>query len=245
MRSFFHADTERFSKQLRAMTITVLMPLAAICVFCVVNIILNLREGFDSGLILLLFLIIIGCVFVGMVFEFSAVYIIDQLRNRHSRYTYFDIVPSGLVYSLYAGEHYVWGDRVIYRRLYYVPFSEITAIERDKRKTPLSLTIKGNVREYLLHSDALGYHITEEGELTFDNWELDQRGFNQLTQVEVRRVFGRTKRLEQAINHYIEEYRNTPPKKAFNIAEHIAVKKHHRPKTSNPLLESPSFDRKW
>lgn len=244
MRSYFHADTERFSKQLRAMTVTVLMPLAAICVFCVVNIILNLREGLDSGLIGLLMLIIAGCVFVGTVFEFAAVYAVTRLRLRHSRYTYFDIVPSGLVFSLYAGEHYVWGGRVIYRRLCYVPFSELREVQRDK-KAPRSLTVRGGVREYLLHSDALGYHITEDGELTFDHWELNLRGYTELSQMEVRRVFGSTRRLERSVLHYWEQYKNTPPKKEFNIADHVAVKKYHRPKTSNPLLESPSFDRKW
>ncbi len=245
MRRYFHAATEHYSKLLKAMTITVLMPLAAICVFCVVNIILNLREGLDSGLILLLLIIITGCVFIGMVFEFSAVYIIDHLKQRHSRYTYFDIVPSGLVFSLYAGEHYVWGCRVVYRRLYYIPFEGLEAVERDKKKTPLSLTIKGKVRGYLLHSDALGYHITEEGELTFDHPELDERGFEELPQVEIRRAFGSTRRLERSVLHYWEEYKNAPPKKEFNIADHIAVKRYHRPKTSNPLLEGPSFDRKW
>ncbi len=245
MRAYFHADTARFSKYLKALSITVLMPLAAICVFCVVNIILNLRAGFESGFVTLLILIIIACVFVGMVFEFVAVYAVYMLKRNHSRYTYFDIVPSGMVCSIYAGAHYVWGDRVVYRRLYYIPFSSLENVVRDRKKTPLSITLKGEVREYLYHSDALGYHVNEEGELVFDNWELDNGGCKRLSQIEIRRIFGSTKGIERSVLHYWDVYKNTPPKKQFNIADHIAVKHYHRPKTSNPLLEGPSYDRKW
>lgn len=242
---FFHADTTKYRRRLKGTVITVVVPLLGICVFCTVNILLNYSSGAALSLRALMAAVIAGCVLVGTVTVFAAAYFTYKLIRRHSRFTYLDILPDGFVFSLYAGEYRRYSQQVILRKLYFVPFSGIKEIVRDGRNTPLSLTVTGEVRYYLCESDRLGYHVDEENHLQFDSAELNTRGFEKLDKLEISGWFGSTKRLERSLNYFLEEYRSIPEKKPFNISEHIPKKQKKRPVTSNPILEAPSYDRKW
>ena len=242
---FFHADTTKYRRRLKGTVITVVVPLFGICVFCTVNILLNYSSGAAFSLRALMAAVIAGCVLVGTVTVFAAAYFTYKLIRRHSRFTYLDILPDGFVFSLYAGEYRRYSQQVILRKLYFVPFSGIKEIVRDGRNTPLSLTVTGEVRYYLCESDRLGYHVDEENHLQFDSAELNTRGFEKLDKLEISGWFGSTKRLERSLNYFLEEYRSIPEKKPFNISEHIPKKQKKRPVTSNPILEAPSYDRKW
>lgn len=244
MRDFFHADTSVYKRRFKSLTITVLVPLFTTCIFCVVNIFLNLRSG-SREFVMLMLAIISGCVFTGLVFEFAALYFTEKLTRRHNRFTYFDILPKGMIYSVYAGEYIMYGKRVIMRRLYYMPFAGVTEILRDPKTNPHALTIKGDVRMFYLPSNELGYHINEEGELLFDHWELNDRGFTQLNALEIKKGFGSTRAIERSAKFYLEQFRNIPEKKPFNISDHIKIKHKKKPTTSNPLLEAKSYDRHW
>lgn len=247
MKSFFHADTDLYRKRLKSMMITVLVPLAAACVFCTVSIVLRLcAPSYDGSFPYFMMYLIIGCVFMGMVSAFAGCYITEKYIRRHSRYTYFDILPCGMVYSVYAGEHTIYEKRVIYRRLYYIPFAGVEEITRDPARAPHSMLIKGEVRCFLLPSDRLGYHIDEEGSISFDSWELNDRGFTELKSLEINDRIGNTKQAVRSALYYLEQFRSAPEKKPFNISDYVTAKKNKpRPKTSNPLLEAPQFDRKW
>ncbi len=245
MKYYFHAEVSHYKRRLKSLLIIVIMPLLTVCVFCTVNIVLHLptKESYEFALLMLL--IIVGCVAAGIGFTFAAAYFTDKLSKRHSRYTYFDILPCGMVYSEYAGEMVRFGKPEIYRRLWYIPFSHFTQTERDPKTDPCAIKIKGEVHGYFLPSKCLGYHITENGEIDFDNWELNERGFEITQSLEIKGRLGCTKQLEASINHYAEEYRNRPAKKPFDISEHIPKRSKKKPTTSNPVLEAPSFDRKW
>ena len=242
---FFHADTTKYRRRLKATVITVLVPLFGICVFCAVNILLNFSSGAALSLRVLMAAVIAGCVVIGTVTVFAAAYLTYKLTRRHNRFTYLDILPDGFVFSLYAGEYRRYSRQVILRKLYFVPFSGVKEIARDGKNTPLSLTVTGEVRYYLSESDRLGYHVDEENHLKFDSRELNERGFPRLDKLEITGWLGSTRKVEAALRHYLEEYRNRPEKKPFNIAEHITKKQKKRPTTSNPVLEAPSYDRKW
>lgn len=242
---FFHADTSKYRRRLKAIVITTAVPLFGICVFCVVNILLNYSAGASRGIILLMAAVIAGCVFVGAAAIFTAAYFCYKLDRRHSRFTYLDILPDCFVFSLYAGEFRDYSEKVILRRLYVVPFSGVEEISRDGRNSPFALNVRGEIRCYLCETDRLGYHVDEDDHMRFDSPELDERGFEKLDRLCIDGWFGRTKHLEKALNFYLEQYRNIPEKKPFNIAEHITRKQKKRPTTSNPLLEAPSYDRNW
>lgn len=244
MKYFFHADTEKYRRRLKSMIIIVFMPLFAVCVFCTVNLVMNLRVDTNREFLILMLSIIAGTVFIGMTFAFTAAYFTEKLKRRHSRCTYFDILPDAMVYSVYAGEFIRYGERVIYRKLYFIRFESFESVSRDLKTAPDSVTIKGEIREFLLPDRHLGYHV-ENGTTSFDHPELNERGFTLRSALEVNGRLGSTKRLERSINYYFEQYKNKPVKKPFNIAEHISRKKKAVPRTSNPALDAPRYDRKW
>ena len=240
-RCYFHADTKIYSDALRHTLTVVIIPLLAICIFCTVNLVLHYNSGFAK----LLIIIIAGSVLFGMIFTFSAVYIVDRKKRRHARFTFFDILPQGMVFSEYAGEFTRYGRPVILRRLYYIPFAGFESVSRDPKKTPRELTVRGDIRGFFFESDRLGYHIDEGGEMVFDTAILNIGMYDELSEVTVKKRFGNTKPLEAAILYYKEKFDNAPEKKPFNISDYVAVRRKPKPKTSNPALDAPSFTRKW
>lgn len=245
MRYYFHADTTQFLRRRKATLITVIMPLLAVCIFCTVNIVLHLPKDGNWDFVKIMLIVIVSCVAVGIITAFAAAYFTDKLCRRHSKYTYFDILPNGMVYSLYAGEFINGGKREIYRRLYYIPFSGFERAIRDPKTDPCALTIKGEVHEYLLPSRLLGYHVGENGEISFDNWELNTRGFELRRELLIKDRLGSTKTLERSVCHYAKLFAEKPEKKPFDISEHIVQRTKKRSTTSNPALDAPSYDRRW
>lgn len=241
-RYFFHADTSKYGERLRRLMIIVLVPIAAICVFCTIQMALNYR----SEVVRILLAIIGVCVLTGMVFAFSAAYIVEKRKRRHARYTFFDLLPSGMVFSEYAGEYVHWGSRVILRRLYFIPFGGLESVSRDPKKAPHDITFKGEIRAYFYESGRLGYHVNEDGAVEFDADILNWGMFETAAELTVKNRFGNTKRLERSVLYYLEQFRNAPEKKPFDISEYVAARRNKpKPTTSNPALEAPSFNRNW
>lgn len=240
-RYYFHAEVEGYSRKLRRIIIIVIAPILTVCVFCAVNIVL----GFSSDFARLSMWVIAFAVLAGMIFTFTAAYLTDKYKRRHSRYTFFDILPSGLVYSEYAGEFTRYGKRVILRRLYYAPFKGLESISRDPKKSTRELVIKGEIREYFEETNRLGYHVTEDGELIFDTLILNTNYFKSVDTLTIRERLGNTKRIERAALHYWEEFKKIPDKPPFDITKAIAVRKRKKLKTSNAKLEQPSYSRNW
>lgn len=245
MRQYFHCDTTVYKRRFKAVVAALLTPLIAACVFCAANVIFNMRSDGDRGFAIFMVFAVVGCVALGMIICFAAAYVTDKKSRRHARYTYFDILPHGMVYSRYAGEHMLYGERTIYRRLCYIPFAQLTAVSRDGKQSPSSITLMGEIREYFFSSDNLGYHIGEDGDICFDNAELNERFFEKRQKLVISGDFGNTRQLERSIQHYLELFRNAPAKKQFNIADHIAARRKRTLHTSNALLDMPSFDRRW
>lgn len=240
-RFYFHARTGKYKRNLRRAVIVVTIPVFMMCVFCAVVIVLN----FVPDLIPMMLMIIAFGVLTAMVFTFAAVYIADKLARRHSRFTFFDIVSDGMVYSEYAGEYKHYGKRTVLRRLYYIPFKTLESIDRDEKQSPYDITFSGGIREYLEDSDRLGYHIAEDGTLYFDTLPLNTRYFKQINKLKIHNRFGNTRKIEKSARAYWEAFRQLPPKKPFDITKAISVRRRKKLKTSNALLEAPSFSRNW
>lgn len=238
---YFHAEVRKYSRKLHRAVIVVITPILTLCIFCAIGIVLDL----SSDLIPLMLSIIAFGVLLVMVFTFAAVYITDKLRRRHTHFTFFDIVPDGMVYSEYAGEFVRYGKKIILRRLYYIPFKGLESITRDAKQSPLDITFKGEIREYLEETSRLGYHITEDGELYFDTAVLNTRYFKVIQELNIHSRLGSTRTLEKSARYYWEEFKQLPQKKPFDITKVISVRKRKKLKTSNALLETPSYSRSW
>lgn len=243
MKYFFHAETEKYTERLRHAMILVAISVFAVCTFCTVNIVLN----FGSDIVYLLLAVIGGFVLLGMIFAFSAVYITEKRKRRHNKYTYFDFLPKGMVFSEYAGEFVRFGDRIILRRLYYIPFDKLQSVSRNPKAAPHEIAFTGEIREYFLESKRLGYHVNENNDLEFDSFELNSRFFENIPRLVVKERFGNTKKLEKSVSFYLEQFKNTPEKKPFNISDYVSVQKRKKLHTSNPALEEPreSYNRNW
>lgn len=240
-RYFFHADTSKYGERLRRLLIIVNGPIIALCVFCTIQIVLNYR----SEIAVMLLAVIGGSVLLGMIFAFSAVYVAEKYKRRHARYTFFDFLPCGMVFSEYAGEYMSWGDRTILRRLYFIPFETLESVSRDPIKSPHDITFKGEMRLYFFESGRLGYHVAEDGSIEFDTDILNAGMFETVREVTVKNRFGNTKRLERSVLYYLEQYKNIPEKKPFVLSDFVAVRRKPKPTTSNPALEAPSYNRDW
>ncbi len=240
-RYYFHAEVGDYSRKLRRVISVVITPILTLCVFCAVIIFLSVNTDFFR---MLLWVIAFG-ILTGMIFTFVAVYVMDKYKRRHSRYTFLDILPSGLIYSKYAGEFTRYGKRVILRKLYYIPFKSLESVSRDPKISPRELVIKGEVREYFEETKRLGYHITEDGELIFDTLILNTNYFKIKSSLTIKEHLGNTRRIEHAVLHYWEEFKKIPERRPFDITKAIAVRKRKKPTTSNPKLEGPSYSRKW
>ena len=238
---YFHADVGQYSVKLRKLLVIVLVPMMALCTFCTVNIVLNYRSDFAKFLMIL----IAAAVITGMVFTFLAVYITDRIKRRHARYTFFDIIPYGMVYSEYAGEFTRYGERVILRKLYYIPFDKFESVSRNPKAAPHDISFKGEIREYFLETGRLGYHIDGDGKIEFDTALLNVGLYSTIPEITVKSRLGNTKRLEKSVLFYWEQFKSIPEKKPFNIADFVSERRRRKPKTSNPALEAPSFSRKW
>lgn len=238
---FFHADTSKYAEHLRHMLIIVNVPIIALCVFCTIQTVLNYR----SEIAVLLLAVIAGCVLFGMIFTFSAVYITEKYRRRHSRYTFFDVLPCGMVFSEYAGEYVHWGDRVILRHLYFIPFKTLESVSRDPKKAPRQITFKGEIRSYFQEDSRLGYHINEDGDIEFDTEMLNVEMFENIGEVTVKNRFGNTGKIEKSALYYLEKYKSIPEKKPFVLSDFVSVRHKPKPTTSNPALEAPSYKRDW
>lgn len=240
-RYFFHADTSKYGERLRHLLIIVNVPIIALCVFCTIQIVLNYR----SEIAVMLLAIIAGSILLGMIFAFSSVYISEKYKRRHAHYTFFDFLPCGMVFSEYAGEYVHWGDRVILRRLYFIPFETLESVSRDPKKAPHEITFKGEIRSYFCESSRLGYHVDEDGNIEFDAKPLNGGMFESIRELTVKNRFGNTKRLEESALYYLEQYKNMPEKKPFILSDFVTVRRKPKPSTSNPALEAPSFNRNW
>lgn len=241
MKYFFHAEISTYRQRLRHAMTLLTMSIFAVGIFCTVNIVLNL----GSDIVFLLLAVIGGLVLLGMITAFIAVYITEKYKRRHSKYTYFDFLPKGMVFSEYAGEFAHFGNRTILRRLYYIPFDKLASVSRDPKTAPHNLTFTGEIRAYFQETDRLGYHITEDNDLEFDSAELNTRLFEEIPVLVIKDRFGNTKMLEKSVNFYWEQFKNAPEKKPFNISDYVSVQKRRKLHTSNPALEAPSYSRNW
>lgn len=238
---YFHADLDKYTDRLRHILIIVIIPIIALCVFCTVNIVLR----FNSPLAVLLFAVIVGSVLFGILFTFFTVYLIDKLSRRHARYTFLDIIPSAVIYSEYAGEFVRYGERIILRRLYIIPFAALESVSRNPKEASHNITFKGKIRAYFLETDRLGYHVDSDGNIELDTGILNYGYFTELNEITVKNRLGNTKRLERSVLYYWEEFKNAPEKKPFDISQFVRARQKPKPKTSNPALEAPSFTRNW
>ena len=143
------------------------------------------------------------------------------------------------IFSRYAGEYSLRGEKTILRTVYVIPMKTFVSAQYDKKKHTLSL--KGDIREYMGDSETLGYHI-KKGEPDFDRWWLNTNGFKQRNELIIPPIFGSQKNLLRAIKIAKRRFDNIPPPKPYKFKEPDFVRR--RPK-ARPMPEGMTFNRNW
>ncbi len=239
MRWFYHFSPVRLRKKARNIILVTACFCAEICVAAFIVLFFNFLTARNYDVILQMLAIVCGAILLGMLVCFGAAMISWHKISRRSRYTYVDIQPRTLIYSAYAGEYTVSGERVIIRDIFYVSFeyfsgAQVAANEKD-------VIVTGKVRHYCMNSDNLGYHV-KDGGVVFDRELLNESGYESLEIMRIPCVFGNPERLCRAINEGRARFEEIPAPKPYVFKEADFIRRRAKPRT---MPEDFNYSRKW
>lgn len=212
---------------------------AEICVAAFFVLIFNFLTARNYDVIGQMLGIICGVILGGMGLCFFMAESVHKKIRRNSRFTYVDIQQKFLVFSAYGGEYRVSGEKIIVRDLYYVPFSALKSIEKDKNGR--FLTLGGEIRHYCMNSDNLGYHV-KDGDIIFDREWLNIGGFEQVQSVRIPAVFGKIAKLSGAVTEGYKRYIEAPKPKPYVFREADFIRRRAKPRV---MPEDFTYSRKW
>ncbi len=239
MRTFFHWNPEKLRRRERKLILVAAALCAEICVAAFFVLIFNVCTVPDRGVIFQTLSVICGALLAGLLFCLVTAAVCGRKIRLNSRYTYLDIQLQGLVYSAYAGQYRVAGERIVVRDLYYLPFRALSAVSAEADGKTILLT--GKLRHYCMDSDNLGYHV-RGGDFEFDRPYLNIGGFSEEERLRLPPVFGSTGRVLDSVNAAKKRWSELPAPKphVFREADYIRL----RPK-ARVLPESFDYNREW
>ncbi len=239
MRWFYHFSPVKLRKKARNVILVTACFCAEICVAAFIVMFFNFFTAGNHDVVLQMLTIICGAILLGMLVCFGAAMISWRKISRRSRYTYVDIQPKTLIYSAYAGEYTVWGNKVIIRDIYYVPFEHFSGVKVAPNGKNVIVT--GRVRHYCMNSDNLGYHI-KDGEAVFDRELLNESGYESLESLRIPSVFGNPERLCRSIAEGRARFEEIPAPKPYVFKEADFIRRRAKPRT---MPEDFNYSRKW
>ncbi len=239
MRWFYHFSPVKLRKTTRRIILITACFCAEICVAAFIVMFFNFLTAENYDIVLQMLAIICGAILLGMLVCFGAEMISWRKINRRSRYTYVDIQAKTLIYSSYAGEYTVSGEKVIIRDIYYVPFADFTDARVSGNGKNVILT--GKIRHYCMNSDNLGYHV-KDGEVIFDRELLNESGYESLETLRIPAVFGNPERLCRAITEGRVRFEEIPAPRPYVFKEADFIRRRAKPRT---MPEDFNYSRKW
>ncbi len=239
MRWFYHFSPLKLRKIARNTILVTASFCAEICIAAFIVLIFNFFTTRNYDVILQMLTIICCAILLGMLICFGASMIIWHKINRRSRYTYVDIQPKTAIYSSYAGEYRVSGEKVIIRDIYYIPFISMSGVCTAGNGKGVIVT--GKIRHYCMNSDNLGYHI-KDGEVVFDRELLNESGYEALEEVHIPAVFGNPSKLCRAFEEGRARFEEIPAPKPYVFKEADFIRRRAKPRV---MPEDFNYSRKW
>ncbi len=239
MRRFFHFAPFRLKKAQRLTVMITACFCAEICIAAFIVLIFNLLTTANSDVIFKMLAVVCGAILLGMLICLGASLVFHRKISRNSRYTYVDIQLKTVIYSAYAGEYRVSGEKTVIRDIYYIPFAVMTGAETEKNGHGVIIT--GKMRHYCMNSENLGYHI-KDGEVVFDRELLNESGFETVETLRIPAVFGNPERLCMAVKECREEFEEIPAPKPYVFKEADFIRRRAKPRV---MPEDFNYSRKW
>ena len=239
MRNFFHFSPVKPKKKAQRTIMLTACFCAEICIAAFIVMIFNFLTAKNFNVIFYMLAVICVTILTGMLICFFAEMYFSRRIRRCSRYTYVDIQQKTAVYSSYAGEYRVAGEKVIIRDVYYIPFAVMTGAEVMKNGKGVNVT--GEMRHYCMNSDNLGYHV-RDGEVVFDRELLNESGFETMETLRIPAVFGNPERLCRAINEAKKNFDDVPAPKPYVFKEADFIRRRAKPRV---MPEDFNYSRKW
>lgn len=239
MKGFFHFYPKRIQRRTGRVLVFTAVFCAEICIAAFFVLIFNFITARNSQVILQMLMIIGGVILTGMCVCFAMAELSHKKIRRSSRYTYVDIQDKAVVFSSYAGEYRVSGEKIIVRDLYYIPFEKLRRIEPEKNGRGIILT--GDIRHFCMNSDNLGYHV-KDGDIVFDREWLNIGGSEQAESVRIPAVFGNPERLSLSIREAYKKFIETPKPKPYVFREADFIRRRAKPRV---MPEEFGYKRNW
>ncbi|MBR4096810.1 MAG: hypothetical protein IKK42_05855 [Oscillospiraceae bacterium] len=239
MRWFYHFSPLKLRKIARNTILITACFCAEICIAAFIVLIFNFLTARNYDVIFQMLMIVCCAILTGMLICFGTAMVVWKKINRKSRYTYVDIQLKTAIYSSYAGEYRVSGEKVIIRDIYYIPFGSLTGAQVAKNGK--NVIVAGKIRHYCMNSENLGYHV-KDGEVVFDRELLNESGFESLEEVRIPAVFGKPERLCKAFEEGRARFEEIPAPKPYVFKEADFIRRRAKPRV---MPEDFNYTRKW
>lgn len=239
MRDFYHFLPLKLRKIIRRTVMITACFCAEICIAAFIVLIFNFLTARNSHVIFYMLATISVTILAGMLVCFFTEMLVSRKIRRCSRYTYVDIQLKTVIFSSYAGEYRVSGEKVIIRDVYYIPFSSLTDVQVAKNKKAVVIT--GKIRHYCMNSDNLGYHVMD-GAVVFDRELLNESGFEAIETLRIPALFGNPEKLCRSISEGKERFEEIPAPKPYVFKEADFIRRRAKPRV---MPEDFNYSRKW
>lgn len=239
MRSFYHFSPLKLKKTAQRTIMITACFCAEICIAAFIVLIFNFLTAKNYNVILYMLGVICVTILAGMLISFFTEMYSGRRVRRCSRYTYVDIQQKAVIYSSYAGEYRVAGEKVVIRDVYYIPFGALSDVREEKNGR--GVVLSGRMRHYCMNSDNLGYHV-KDGEVVFDRELLNESGFETVETLRIPAVFGNPSRLCAAIDEAKKNFEDIPVPKPYVFKEADFIRRRAKPRI---MPEDFNYSRKW
>lgn len=239
MKLFIHSDISIFEKKRKKALLYTLIPTYSGACFSVIFVMLNIHlSNFHKVVFPLGIAMAISCVISVLASIIIAIYYENKI-NLHSKYSFIDIFYEGVIVSVFRYKYRQYNKKFIHRDLYFIKHSDIVKIKGKN-----TLKIEGKIRKYSENSDRLGYHI-KRGELSFDNWWLNENGFKIIGSLTIPEVFGNTAKARKYL-----KLAGLRRRKILLAREQMKINQKQSPVVSRffkkkRVIPTGSFDRRW
>ncbi|MDR2558263.1 MAG: hypothetical protein LBC86_01775 [Oscillospiraceae bacterium] len=213
MRSFFHAETQKYAKRRKYILWLTLLPLFQASLIAALIVIVNFRAFHEKGYHLIALRGITAAGAAGTLVFFAVFIITELLIKRNARYTFFEIAEKAIIFSRYDGDYISRGKRVVSRKLYIIPLSAPTKTGYSEKKRRIYIENE-QIREYCDSSERLNYKLLD-GFPEFESWWYNQNGFKILPAIKIPETFAGTdtEKLCRSIAEAKRNFDNAPKPK--------------------------------